>query len=351
MIRRVVSIVLLLVASLVGLAGCGRSSGPDTAKAGSVAVVTESAPSPTGGRHRLQLVTTVSPITSIVSRVAGDAADVHGVVPEGTNSHTFEPSPKLAKQFAKADVVYVNGLQLEEPTVKLAEKNIPKTAIIVELGSATITDAEQIFDFSFPKEDGRPNPHLWTNPHYARRYCELVRDDLKQRDPANAATYDANATAFIAQIDALSSATEVGTATVPSAARKLLTYHDSFPYFARDFGWTVIGAIQPSDFAEPTPKEVVSLIEQVRKEKVPVIFGSEVFPSAVLEQIGKEAGVKYVDTLRDDDLPGNPGDPEHSYLGLMRADFVTIVSALGGDPSALKALDISAPNDTAEYPQ
>jgi ABC-type Zn uptake system ZnuABC Zn-binding protein ZnuA len=85
---------------------------------------------------------------------------------------------------------------------------------------------------------------------------------------------------------------------------------------------------------------------------VPAIFGSEAFPSPVLAQIGRETGVRYVDTLRDDDLPGEPGDAEHSYLALMRSNVVTMVEALGGDAGALEALDLSLPQrDRGRYPQ
>ena len=112
------------------------------------------------------------------------------------------------------------------------------------------------------------------------------------------------------------------TDTVPPENRKLLTYHDSFPYFAREYGWDVIGAIQPSDFAEPTAQDVANLIDQVRSEQVPAIFGSEYLPSPeVLEQIAAETGAEYVNDLRDDDLPGENGDPDHSYVGLMVFDF------------------------------
>ena len=94
-----------------------------------------------------------------------------------------------------------------------------------------------------------------------------------------------------------------------------------------------------SDFAEPSPREVAALIDQVRSEGVPAIFGSEVFPSKVLEQIGREARVRYVDVLRDDDLPGEPSDPEHSYLGMMKFDVRLMTEALGGSPSALDTFD------------
>jgi len=303
-----------------------------------------------GEALRLTVATTVAPITSIVSNIVGDRADVRGIVPEGTNSHTFEPKPSVAELLSEADVVYINGLELEEPTKELAENNVRDGAAIVELGNLTIPDSEYIYDFSFPREGGKPNPHLWTDPTLARRYAEIVKDDMSARDPANAEYYAGNDQKFSALIDELDATMRTSFATIPT--RQLLTYHDAYAYFARTYDWTVIGAIQVSDFDDPTPGEIADLIEQVKISGVPAIFGSEVFPSPVLEQIGREAGVDYVDELRDDDLPGEPGDAEHSWLGLMRFDYVTMTEALGGDASTLRALDVRdvAP-DTAEYPQ
>lgn len=300
---------------------------------------------------RLQVVTTVSPITNIVQNVAGDLVDVTGIVPEGTNSHTFEPAPSDAAAMAQADVVFVNGLHLEEPTRELADANVRDGVPVVQLGEMTITADEYIYDFSFPQAAGDPNPHLWTNPRYAERYAEIVRDTLSELDPKNADAFAANSDAFAARLDELDRLVRQVTATVPPENRKLLTYHDSFPYFAREYGWTVIGAIQPSDFAEPTAQDVANLIDQIRAEHVPAIFGSEVFASPVLEQIASETGARYIDDLRDDDLPGDNGDPDHSYLGLMVFDFRTFMGALGGDPSAFDGFDVTnvQPGDTTEY--
>jgi ABC-type Zn uptake system ZnuABC Zn-binding protein ZnuA len=214
----------------------------------------------------------------------------------------------------------------------------------------TIPESQYVYDFSFPKEEGKPNPHLWTDPTLARRYAEIVKDDMSRRDPGNADYYAANYSRFSALVDELDSAMRTAFATIPQ--RKLLTYHDAYAYFARTYGWKVIGAIQVSDFEDPTPGEVAKLIGQVKAEGVPAIFGSEVFPSPVLAQIGREAGVKYVDELRDDDLPGKPGAVEHSWLGLMRFDYITMTEALGGDASALKAVSLRAVvPDQAAYPQ
>jgi ABC-type Zn uptake system ZnuABC Zn-binding protein ZnuA len=301
---------------------------------------------------RPTVVTTVAPITSIVADIVGDHAAVVGVVPEGTNSHTYEPAPSVAELMELADVVFVNGLQLEEPTKELAEANLDDDAVLVELGDETIGPDDYAYDFSFPEDEGKPNPHLWTNPPMAKRYAEIVKDTMSDLDPDNAADYAANYAAFAAIVDDFDRSMRTSFATIPVEQRKLLTYHDAYAYFADEYGWEIIGAIQVADFEDPTPKEVAALIEQVRDEEVRAIFGSEVFPSPVLEQIGREAKVRYVDVLRDDDLPGEPGDDEHSWLGLMRFDFVTMTEALGGDASALRAFDVhDVADDRAEYPQ
>jgi ABC-type Zn uptake system ZnuABC Zn-binding protein ZnuA len=322
---------------MLGLAtgGCGTGDGAIAADDG-----------------RLQVGTTVAPITSIVSSVGGDRVQITGIVPEGTNSHTFEPKPSVAELLSRLDILYVNGLKLEEPTKELAQDNLKDGADIVELGTMSIAPSEYAYDFSFPRSGGRPNPHLWTDPRYALKYAAIVRDDLSRREPANARYFAANFRRFERKVGELDRAMRAAFATIPRARRKLLTYHDAYAYFGRDYGWDVVGAIQVSDFEDPTPKEVARLIDQVRQTKVPAIFGSEVFPSPVLEQIGKEAGVAYVDTLRDDDLPGGPGDPEHSWLGLMRFDYATMTEAMGGDAGALKAFDpADVTPDAASYPQ
>ena len=307
---------------------------------------------PEAGGDAILVATTVSPITSIVSRVGGDCVDVRGIVPEGTNSHTFEPAPSVAALLSDADVVFINGLKLEDPTLAMAEANMADGAELVELGTVALPEEDYIFDFSFPEEDGTPNPHLWTDPTYAIVYADIVREVLSERDPECADQMQENFEAFAAQAGELAEAVRLDQQTVPAGGLKLVTYHDAYAYFAENFGWQVVGAVQPSDFADPTPSEVVTLIEQIRAEGVPTIFGSEVFPSNVLEEVGNETGVRYEQSLRDDDLPGAPGEENHSWLGLMQYNFATMIEGLDGDASNVRALDITSPvPDNADYPQ
>ena len=195
----------------------------------------------TSGSGRLQIATTVAPITNIVASVVGDRADITGIVSEGTNSHTFEPEPSVAELLSRVDVVYINGLLLEEPTKDLAEANLAEGAEVVELGTLSIPEEEYAYDFSFPEEDGKPNPHLWTDPRYAAEYARIVAQDLSERDSDNADYYQDNAEAFAELVDGFDAAMRESFATIPQGQRKLLTYHDAYAYFARDYDWEVIG--------------------------------------------------------------------------------------------------------------
>lgn len=303
----------------------------------------------------LKVVTTVAPITSIAENIGGTKIELVGVIPEGTNSHTFEPPPSIASDLAEADLIIINGLQLEEPTLELAEANKKDDAVILLVGEETITEDEYLYDFSFPESEGKPNPHLWPNPQLTANYATLIHEQMVELDPDNAEYYDANYEELTARLEKLDQQMSVAAQTVPEENRKLLTYHDSWAYWAPLYGFTIIGAIQPSDFAEPSANEVADLIDQVNEEEVPAIFGSEVFPSDVLETIANETGAEYVDDLRDDDLPGAPGEEDHSYIGLMVRNMEIMIPALGGDASPMDIVDTTLVftdgESPADYPQ
>ncbi len=295
----------------------------------------------TGQPDKLDVATTVAPISSIARNVGGTRIRLYGIVPDATNSHTFEPAPSDARVLANADLILANGLHLEQPTLELAEASKRPEAQIRLLGDNTVTESEWLFDFSFPESEGDPNPHLWMNVRYAVRYAELMLNWFREADPSNGDYYAANFEAFKVRLDELDSTIRSAVPTVPEANRKLLTYHDSWAYWAREYGFTVIGAVQASDFSDPSPQEVARLIEQIKAEKVPAVFGSEVFPSPILEQIARESGARFVDELRDDEPPGEQTAPEHTYLGMLKKDMQIMFEALGGDPTIFDPLVVT----------
>lgn len=335
------SLTVGLVSGILLLGACSEAPSPNAVvDSTDVAIADQQAGKPL-------VVTTVAPITNIVSNIAGDRLRVVGMVPEGINSHTFEPRPSDGELLAQADLILVNGLSLEVPSIEMAKAVKSEDTEIYELATNIVDEDQWLYDNSFPESGGKPNPHLWVNPDYAAEYAKLATQQLSEFDPEGTATYEANLSEFLAKIDELDEVTREVIATIPEENRKLLTYHDSWPYWARKYDFDVIGAVQPSDFSEPSAKEVSSLVDQIKSSEVPAIFGSEVFPSKISEQIAREANVKLENTA-DDDLPGEGSasatentNPEHTYIGMMADNLRIFANALGGDASSVDRLDVT----------
>ena len=307
-----------------------------------------------GGAGRLVVATTVAPITSITAAVVGDLAEVRGIVPEGTNSHTFEPPPSAAEILAEADVVFLNGLQLEEPTKELAEANLARRRRDRRAGQRDHPRGRVPVRLLVPRGGGQAQPAPLDQPAdgVTLRRDHPGPDDRARSRPTPTPT-GPTPRCFAAKVDELDAAMRAAFATVPAEQRKLLTYHDAYAYFAEDYGWEVIGAIQVSDFEDPTAGRWPTSSTRCGPRSVPAIFGSEVFPSPVLEQIGNgDRRALRRRAARRRPARTSPAIAEHSLLGLLRFDYVTMTEALGGDPPRSRRSTSRSPRRTrADYPQ
>lgn len=280
--------------------------------------------------------------TAIVREIAGDLLDVESLVPPGANGHTYEPVPSDAIKATRADLYIENGMELNDAVTNFVRANYRQGTKEVTL-SEVIPPAEVISSDSAEEiaSHGHAhsfNAHFWTDPIYAIAYASRVIQALEALDPANAATYKANGNAFIGRLRILDTKFKDAIQSIPEATRKLVVYHDSWSYFGRRYGIPVVGAIQPVSFSEPSANEIRRMIDQIRNERVPAFFGSEVFPSDVLQAIAAETGAKYYSDLSDEELPGEPGTSLHSYEGMMIQNVRLITSALGGNVSILDDL-------------
>ena len=408
---------LSLLLTVVLLAACGPTA-PETTDT-------------PAEEERLRVVVSILPIANIVYNVGGNRIDLDAIMPPGADPHTFEPRPSDAVKLSQADLIFLNGMHMDESTLKLAEANLKDGAEIIELAAAVAGPDELIYgqehhhghaegeddheedehghaeeddhddddehghaeeeghdddddehgtadeeghdddddehgtadeeghdddddehghaeeddhddnddEHGLAEEEGEPDPHLFLDPNFVIRYAKVVFVSLADRDPDNRDYYESNFNEYTARLMALDEAIVATTATIPESNRRLLTYHDSFGYFAIRYGYTVIGAIQPNDTSQPSAQEVAALIDQLLDEGVPAIFGSILFPAKVLDQIASETGVT-VSTLLDDGLPGEPDDPEHTYIGMMVENMKTLASVLGGDPSLMDGVEV-----------
>jgi ABC-type Zn uptake system ZnuABC Zn-binding protein ZnuA len=299
-------------------------------------------------------VATLAPITDLVQRVAGDRINVKTLVPEGQDAHTYQPIPSDARNLAGVDLFFDNGWGLNQSILQFAADNLGSEVRPVFLGEQTVPLEDLIAEPSaschggdkgapgFHCHGGSYNAHMWPDIRYAIRYVKEIEKVLSEEDPEGEDDYRANADALVEELEKLDEATQDVIDSIPPENRKLVVYHDSWSYFARRYGMEVVGAIQPADFTEPSAAELRDMIEQIQDEGVPAFFGSEVFPSDVLETVAQESGADYVADLADDDLPGSDGDDDHSYIGLMVSNVRIMADALGGDPAPLEGIDPTA---------
>lgn len=317
---------IIASAAMLALASTGCAGGGDGGPSGEVVVVT-----------------TVAPLVDLIQTVAGDRAEVRGLVPPGENGHTYQARPSDARTLAGADVFVDNGYGLNTGITAFALSNLADEAGNVFLAESVPQD-ELIGEPGGCHQGhchGPVNAHLWPDPVYASLYVDTIARVLTAADKEGADEYRRNAETLKAKIGELHQAITTASATVPEANRKLVVYHDAWAYFARRYGYRMIGALQVASFAEPSAAEVRAMIDQIKAEAVPAFFGSEVFPSDVLEVVEEASGADYVPDLSDDRLPGKPGEPEHSYIGMMTTNAKLVVGALGGDTAALDAFERS----------
>ena len=340
------------VASLL-LAGCGAA--PDNATADPTGSPVDSAVEESPD---LLVVSTVAPVADIVAQVLGDRGRVESLIPEGMDSHTYEPRPGDVAPLLEADLFIGNGLGLNQAAVDLAEANLPDGVPLVLLGEEALTDDDLSHEHwhdhgdegshSHGDEDGHShgdgapeggfNPHVWTSVPNMVAYVEVVAQVLTAVDPEGADHYAQRAEEYRVELEALDDAIRAAVGSLAEERRKLVVYHDAWAYFGHEYGVQVIAAVQPSDYSEPSAADVRAIIDQIRAEDVPAIFGAEEFPNDVVAAIADETGAEYVGELADDTLPGSPGDPQHSYVGMMAENVSRVVDALGGDPTPLRAL-------------
>lgn len=284
--------------------------------------------------------------TALVREIAGGRMLVESIIPPGANGHTYEPVPGDAIKAATADMFIENGLELNTSVTKFVRANYRSGTPEVNL-SETVAPAEIIASDSEEQiaSHGHAhafNAHLWVDPNYAIAYARRIGDALSRIDTTNADFYRERAANLIDRLEVLDQRFRIAIASIPERSRKLVVYHDSWSYFGRRYGIPIVGAIQPVSFAEPSANEIRRMIDQIRDETVPAFFGSEVFPNDVLEAISTETGARYFSDLSDEQLPGEPGTPEHSYEGMMIQNVRLITEALGGDISILDGLESGA---------
>ena len=255
-------------------------------------------------------------------QVGGDRVEAFSIVPVGGSPETYGPSPRDAGRISESQVVFENGLGLDAWVEDLVESAGNEEQTVVELseGLATIEGGEHEEGeqgAEEPEEEGEHahehaegNPHLW----------------LDVTNPEGAEEYEANAGEYLAELEELDGYIRERAEGIPEERRKLVTFHDAFPYFAEAYGFELVGVVLENPEAEPGSREVAEVVLAIEEEGVPVVFTEPQFNAGLANTVAQEAGVEvrelYTDTLVDDEA-GN------TYEAMMRTNIDRISEALG----------------------
>lgn len=271
-------------------------------------------PSPSARPATLTVVTTTTVFADLVRQVGGDRVAVHSLVPKGGEVHTFDPAPSDAAALAGARLLVMNGLGLDDWLLPFAQQGGAGNVPVLEL-AANLDEVEYLDD----------NPHLWMNPAYAQIFVDRIRLKLIELDAQGQQTYDSNAGAYADTLDELDTWTRQQMDAIPADLRRVVSFHDAFPYFAAAYDLEIVGVVVQAPGQDPSAAEVAELINAIRQAGVRVILSESQFSDELSQTIAAETGATVVSDLYTDTL-GDP--PLDTYEAVIRHDVEQIAAAL-----------------------
>ncbi|KWT71017.1 Manganese ABC transporter, periplasmic-binding protein SitA [Hyphomicrobium sulfonivorans] len=269
----------------------------------------------------LKVVTTFTVIADIAKNVAGDAAVVESITKPGAEIHDYDPTPGDIVKAQSADLVLWNGLNLERWFEKFFQN-------ISDVPSVVVSDGIEPMGITEGAYSGKPNPHAWMSPSSALIYVENIRKALVERDPDNAEGYNRNAAAYSERIKAIDKPLRERLAGIPEGQRWLVTSEGAFSYLARDYDLRELYLWPINADQQGSPQQVRRVIDEVRKNGIPVVFSESTVSDKPARQVAKETGARYGGVLYVDSL-SEEGGPVPTYLDLLETTVGTVAKGFG----------------------
>lgn len=277
--------------------------------------------------ERMKVVTTFTVLADMTRNVAGDAADVVSITKPGAEIHGYQPTPRDIVGAQDADLILWNGLGLELWFEQFLGN-------LRDVPSATLSDGVDPIPVAAGAYQGKPNPHAWMGLENALIYVANIEKALSAHDPDNAATYQANASAYSDALRAAIEPLRARIATIPENRRWLVTCEGAFSYLARDFDMKELYLWPMNADQMGTPQQVRSVIDGVREHDIPTVFCESTVNTSPAKQVARETGASYGGVLYVDSL-SKPDGPVANYIDLLKVTSETIADGLlGADPAS-----------------
>ncbi len=320
---------LAALSLIIGLSGCSpasqapssSSATPDT----STETGTETSDTASTGDRPLVVATTTD-VCDVTRQIAADTIDLKCLIEPGADPHEYAPNPEDSKAIEQAALILYGGYNFEPQLIKLIEATsnpAPKVAVHEE----AVPNPQQFEDEGETVTD----PHVFQNAKDGAQIAEVIGQNLSQLEPDNTALYTENAAKVTDELTQIDTWIKSQIATIPAAQRKLVTTHDAFGYYSKEYGIPVIGALQGiSTEEQPTPDRVTTLVKEIEVADVPTIFAEATINPKLIEAVAKEAGVSVADQELFADGLGEKGSEGDTYQKFFIANTKTIVEGLGG---------------------
>lgn len=267
-----------------------------------------------------KVLTSFTILADMARNVAGDELTIESITRIGSEIHGYEPTPSDLVKAQDADLILYNGMNLERWFEQFLGNVGDVPAVVLTEGVEPIAIA------SGPYDD-KPNPHAWMSPRNALVYVENIRQAFVALDPDNADIYNANAKAYSEELQAIDERLQADLAQVPEGQRVLVSCEGAFSYLARDYDLKEIYIWPINAEQQSTPKQVQSVIEQVKQNEVPAVFCESTVGDEGQKAVARATGAAFGGNLYVDSLSTQDG-PVPTFLDLLEYDAQTITEGL-----------------------
>ncbi|MEZ4521786.1 MAG: metal ABC transporter substrate-binding protein [Thermomicrobiales bacterium] len=288
-----------------------------------------------GAEGQLSVVTTTSVLSSLTEKVGGDLVAVEPLMGPGVDPHTFELTPGDVRAVADADLVFFNGIGLDDYLMDDVESANDAANIVIVTDGIDLLESEDHEDEAEKDQEeddhdhGAFDPHVWLDPIRVEMMVDNIADALAGADPDNASIYRNNATAYRETLEETDRQIRALIDEIPEDHRKLVTNHDAFEYFARRYGLEIIGTVIPgtSSEADPSASDIAELTQLIEEENVRAIFAEALIDPKVAESLASDTGVEIVYGLYTGQV-GEEGSGAETVDGMLLANAEKISEAL-----------------------
>ena len=301
--------------SLVGFAGCSTNT-------------TSTTTTKSNEPKKVQVVATNSIIYDITKNVAGDLADIHSIVPIGQDPHEYEPLPQDVQKIHDADLIFYNGINLENAEDAWFTKMVKNAGKVADKDYFAVSDGVDVIYLEGENEKGKEDPHAWLNIENGVIYAKNIAKQLIAKDPKNKETYEKNLAAYVEKLEALDKDAKQRIAKIPEEKRLIVTSEGCFKYFSKAYDIKSAYIWEINTEEEGTPEQIANLVRQLRASKVPSLFVESSVDDRPMKTVSQETGKPIHSTIFTDSIAEEGKDGDSYYYSMMKWNLDKIIEGL-----------------------